>query len=97
VSETEPKTVTILGSTGSVGRSTVDLLMAAPERFRVLALVGNRNAALLAEQALALRAEVAVCADPAMRALDHGGDHRPCRAGADSGGGRGRAYRGAGQ
>jgi 1-deoxy-D-xylulose-5-phosphate reductoisomerase len=71
VSETEPKTVTILGSTGSVGRSTVDLLMAAPERFRVLALVGNRNAALLAEQARALRAEVAVCADPAMRgALD---------------------------
>jgi 1-deoxy-D-xylulose-5-phosphate reductoisomerase len=62
-----PKTVTILGSTGSVGRSTVDLLMAAPGRFRVLALVGNRNAALLAEQARALRAEVAVCADPSMR------------------------------
>jgi 1-deoxy-D-xylulose-5-phosphate reductoisomerase len=57
------KTVTILGSTGSVGRSTVDLLMAAPDRFRVIALVGNRNAALLAEQARALKAELAVCAD----------------------------------
>jgi 1-deoxy-D-xylulose-5-phosphate reductoisomerase len=67
VTESEPKTVTILGSTGSVGRSTVDLLMAAPERFRVVALVGNRNAALLAEQARALQAEVAVCADPSMR------------------------------
>jgi 1-deoxy-D-xylulose-5-phosphate reductoisomerase len=62
------KTVTILGSTGSVGRSTVDLLMAAPDRFRVIALVGNRNAALLAEQARALKAELAVCADPAMHA-----------------------------
>ena len=57
------KTVTVLGSTGSVGRSTVDLLLAAPDRFRVRALVGNRNAALLAEQALALGAEWAVCHD----------------------------------
>jgi 1-deoxy-D-xylulose-5-phosphate reductoisomerase len=60
------KTVTILGSTGSIGRSTVDLLLANPERYRVLALVGNRNAALLAEQALALGAELAVCADETM-------------------------------
>jgi len=60
------KTVTILGSTGSIGRSTVDLLLANPERYRVLALVGNRNAALLAEQARALGAELAVCADETM-------------------------------
>jgi 1-deoxy-D-xylulose-5-phosphate reductoisomerase len=62
------KTVTVLGSTGSVGRSTVDLLQAEPDRFRVVALVGNRNAALLAEQAKLLRAELAVCADPSMHA-----------------------------
>ena len=62
------KTVTVLGSTGSVGCSTIDLLRAAPERFRVLALVGNRNAGRLAEQARAVRAELAVCADPAMHA-----------------------------
>ena len=62
------KSVTVLGSTGSVGRSTVDLLQADPGRFRVVALVGNRNAALLAEQAKALRAELAVCADPSMHA-----------------------------
>ncbi len=60
------KSVTVLGSTGSVGRSTVDLLLAAPAQFRVVALVGNRNAALLAEQARALHAELAVCADPTM-------------------------------
>ncbi len=62
------KTVTVLGSTGSVGRSTIDLRAAAPQRFRVLALVGNRNAALLAEQARAVRAGLAVCADPSMHA-----------------------------
>ena len=62
------KTVTILGSTGSIGCSTVDLLRAAPDSFRVLALVGNRNAQRLAEQARALNAQLAVCADPAMHA-----------------------------
>jgi 1-deoxy-D-xylulose-5-phosphate reductoisomerase len=55
--------VTVLGSTGSVGVSTVDLLAANPERFRVHALAGGRKAALLAEQAIRLRAEVAVIAD----------------------------------
>ncbi len=60
--------VTVLGSTGSIGRSTVDLLAANPDRYRLLALVGNRNATLLAEQARALGAEHAVCADPAMHA-----------------------------
>jgi len=59
------KTVTILGSTGSIGVSTVDLLAAAPERYRVLALVGNSNGQRLAEQARLLNAEWAVCADPA--------------------------------
>ncbi len=59
------KTVTILGSTGSVGTQTVSLLAANPELYRVRALVGGRNAALLAEQALALGAEHAVISDPA--------------------------------
>ena len=57
------KTVTILGSTGSVGCSTVDLLADAPDRFRVVVLAGGRNAVRLAEQARALRAEHAVIAD----------------------------------
>ncbi len=60
------KTVTVLGSTGSIGKSTVDLLLANRDRYRVLALVGNRNAALLAEQARLLGAELAVCFDEAM-------------------------------
>ncbi len=57
--------MTVLGSTGSVGVSTLDLLAAAPDRYRVRALVGGRNAARLAEQAVALQAELAVIADPA--------------------------------
>ncbi len=59
-----PRSVTILGSTGSVGTQTIDLLAAAPDRFRVRALVAGRNTKLLAEQAIALGAEYAVVADP---------------------------------
>ncbi len=58
------RSVTVLGSTGSVGTQTVALLLAAPARFQVRALVGGRNVKLLAEQAIALRAERAVIADP---------------------------------
>ena len=58
-----PRTVTVLGSTGSVGTQTVELLSAQPERFEIRALVGGRNVALLAEQAVALKADLAVIAD----------------------------------
>jgi 1-deoxy-D-xylulose-5-phosphate reductoisomerase len=65
------RTVTVLGSTGSVGTQTVQLLAASPDRFKVRALVGGRNARLLAEQARSLSAECAVIADadclPALR------------------------------
>lgn len=60
------KTITILGSTGSVGRQTVGLLASTPERFRVRALVGGRNVSLLAQQARLLNAEIAVIADAAL-------------------------------
>jgi 1-deoxy-D-xylulose-5-phosphate reductoisomerase len=57
------RSVTVLGSTGSVGTQTVALLAGEPRRFRVRALVAGRNAALLAEQAIALNAERAVICD----------------------------------
>ena len=57
------RSVTILGSTGSVGTQTVELLAANRDRYQVRALVAGRNAALLAEQAIALRAEIAVVVD----------------------------------
>ncbi len=62
---TERRSVSVLGSTGSIGTSTIDLLLANPDRFRVRALAGGRNVALLAQQARALNAEVAVIADVA--------------------------------
>ena len=57
--------VTILGSTGSVGQNTVDLLLRNPAAFEVEGLTANRNPARLAEQARALRARFAAIADPA--------------------------------
>ncbi len=63
-----PRTVTVLGSTGSVGTQTVQLLAGAPDRFRVRALVGGRNVKVLAEQAIALNAEFAVVADASCHA-----------------------------
>jgi 1-deoxy-D-xylulose-5-phosphate reductoisomerase len=60
------RSVTILGSTGSIGRSTMALLDAAPEgAFQVEALVANRDFSVLAEQALRHRARLAVVADEA--------------------------------
>lgn len=59
------RTVTVLGSTGSVGASTVDLLTRNPGRYRVEALTAGRNVGLLARQAMALRPSLAVVADPA--------------------------------
>ncbi|CAO3400362.1 1-deoxy-D-xylulose-5-phosphate reductoisomerase [Azospirillum sp. 11R-A] len=60
-----PRSVTILGSTGSVGTQTVDLVSRDPERFPVEALTANRNVTLLAQQARQLNARMAVVADPA--------------------------------
>lgn len=57
------RTVTVLGSTGSIGCSTVDLLEQARDQYRVRALVGGKNVARLAEQAKSLNAELAVLAD----------------------------------
>lgn len=65
------KTVTILGATGSVGSSTLDLVEREPERFRVKALTANCDVERLAAAAIRTRAELAVVADerclPALR------------------------------
>lgn len=58
--QNDVRSVSILGSTGSVGANTVDLVMRSPERFRVEALSANRNVDLLAEQARALKPKIAV-------------------------------------
>ncbi len=58
--------VTILGSTGSIGVSTLDLVSHAEQPVEVAALVGNRNIARLAEQALRWRPQVVVAADESL-------------------------------
>ncbi len=65
-SDPDRRRVTILGSTGSVGCSTVDLLLRNPERFEVEALTAHRNVALLAEQARRLRPRMVAIADLAL-------------------------------
>ncbi|GGC69438.1 1-deoxy-D-xylulose-5-phosphate reductoisomerase [Chelatococcus reniformis] len=55
--------IIVLGATGSVGRSTVDLLLRHRDRFEVTALVGHRDAAGLAALARQLNAGCAVLAD----------------------------------
>ncbi len=57
------RTVTVLGSTGSVGQSTVDLLLGKREHWEVVALAAGRNAARLAEQARSLGARFVAIAD----------------------------------
>ena len=59
------RTVSILGATGSVGTSTVDLLKRGNGRYRVEAVTAHRNAAQLAQIARDLNARFAAVADPA--------------------------------
>lgn len=62
----KPRRISVLGSTGSIGTSTVDLLKRISSDIEVRALVGGRNVALLAEQARELRAEIAVIHDESL-------------------------------
>jgi len=61
------KAISLLGSTGSIGTSTLDVLRQWPERFRAFALVAGRNTSLLARQIVEFRPEVAVVPGPAER------------------------------
>src|SRR6185437_7392080 len=62
---TEVRSITILGATGSIGASTVDLLKREPERYRVESISARRNAAALGKIAREVGARHAVVADPA--------------------------------
>jgi len=58
------KKISILGATGSIGRSTLDLVERVPERFEVVALSAQRNVEELAIAARRTGARLAVVADP---------------------------------
>lgn len=55
--------VTILGSTGSVGISTLDVVSRHPERFRIAALTARSHVDLLFEQCVRFRPDIAVMLD----------------------------------
>ena len=69
ISNVEPavdiRAITILGATGSIGASTVDLIKREPERYRVESISARRNAAALGKIAREVGARHAVVADPA--------------------------------
>ncbi len=56
--------MTVLGSTGSIGVSTLDVIARHPERYRVVALTANRDLDGLYDQCLRFRPDYAVMADP---------------------------------
>ena len=58
-----PQVLTILGSTGSIGESTLDVVSRHPEKFRVFALAGHKQVEKLAAQSRTFRPEYAVVAD----------------------------------
>ncbi|MCA8907969.1 MAG: 1-deoxy-D-xylulose-5-phosphate reductoisomerase [Rhodospirillaceae bacterium] len=60
------RTVAILGSTGSIGTSTLDLISRHRDRFRVAALTAHRSVDRLAEQARQVRPDLAVIGDPSL-------------------------------
>jgi len=58
------KRVAVLGSTGSIGVSTLDVLARHPDRYSVTALAAASNRAALLEQCVRFRPGVAVLQDP---------------------------------
>jgi 1-deoxy-D-xylulose-5-phosphate reductoisomerase len=60
--------VAVLGSTGSIGESTLDVLRQHPDRFRAVALTAHRNAARLFAQCAEFRPDVALIADTTLHA-----------------------------
>jgi 1-deoxy-D-xylulose-5-phosphate reductoisomerase len=56
--------VSILGSTGSIGTNTLDVILQNSRRFQVFALAAGRNTELLARQIVEFRPKVAVISDP---------------------------------
>ena len=67
-SASHPQGIAILGATGSIGTSTLDVLSRHPERFRVVALTANRNVDRLFQQCVEFKPEFAVMVDHAAAA-----------------------------
>lgn len=60
-----PKGIAVLGSTGSIGRQTLDVIRQLPGRFRIVALAGGDNATLLEDQCREFRPQLVWARDDA--------------------------------
>ncbi|MEG3901021.1 1-deoxy-D-xylulose-5-phosphate reductoisomerase [Microcoleus sp. B4-C5] len=64
------KAITLLGSTGSIGTQTLDIVAQYPDQFRIVGLTAGRNVTLLAQQIRQFRPEiVAVCDEDKLQEL----------------------------
>ena len=59
--ETFPKRIALLGSTGSIGQQTLDVVRSFPEQFHIVALAARNNVELLAEQVREFRPSFVAC------------------------------------
>ena len=81
--------VAVLGATGSIGGSTLDVIARHPGRFRATVLTAHSNVAALADLCIRFRPELAVIADPALegelsRRLSAAGIHSDIASGHDA-------------
>ncbi len=60
------KTLSVVGSTGSIGTQTIDVVRAEPDRYRIVALGASTSVAALAAQAIELRPDVVAIADASL-------------------------------
>ena len=58
--------VSLIGSTGSIGTQAIDVVDACPDRFSVVAIGAQRSVELLADQARRLNPEVVAIGDPSL-------------------------------
>ncbi|MEG4216117.1 1-deoxy-D-xylulose-5-phosphate reductoisomerase [Microcoleus sp. Pol14C6] len=64
------KAITLLGSTGSIGTQTLDIVAQYPDQFRIVGLTAGRNVTLLAQQIRVFRPEiVAICDEDQLQEL----------------------------
>ena len=93
-----PRTVAVLGSTGSIGTQALEVISRNPERFRVVALSAGSNLDLVAEQAVAFGVDLVAVASGTSEAVAEAIGAYAARAGeqgqALGGGARGRSPRG---
>jgi 1-deoxy-D-xylulose-5-phosphate reductoisomerase len=61
-----PRKVAVLGATGSIGGSTLDVIARHPDRFRATVLTAHSNVAALADLCVRFQPDLAVIADPAL-------------------------------